>query len=304
MPDKSDRSTDEIKRMVKLFATLIVIVIVIFIIVIILERFLHLPPTYSKYIYAVVIGLVVYVVVRAVTKAIESFLNKKIGRAEAKPISMIILIVGYFIVLLAVLAALGINVSSVILSAALFGAVIGLATQTILSNIFAGLILVFTKPFKVGDHVTINAWQFGKAYPTIAPKYFSVDRFEAAGYSGIIDNITLNYTKIQLEGENTVTIPNGVLMQAAFTVLKGSQWVQVRYEVPKTIKFNDLRGRLVPVLEKTDGYAGSLKLAIDETTMTSYIITAKVLVDTTDLMDTKGHILENVIDVVESMKGQ
>jgi small-conductance mechanosensitive channel len=302
MPEKDKENQDEIKRLVKLFATLIVIVIIIFAAVILLERFVHLPPSYSKYIYAVVIGLVVYVIVKTITRVIETFLNKRIGRAEAKPIAMIVMIIGYFIILLAVLAALGINVSSVILSAALFGAVIGLATQTILSNIFAGLILVFTKPFKVDDYVTINAWQFGKAYPTIAPKYFSVDRFEAAGYSGVVENITLNYTKIHLEGENTVTIPNGVLMQASFTVIKGSQWIQVRFEVPKTIRFDDLRGKLISVIEKVDGYAGESKLAVDETTMTSYIIIVKVLTNSRELLNAKGKLLEGIMDVVEPLK--
>ena len=302
MPEKDKENQDEIKRLVKLFATLIVIVIIIFAAVILLERFVHLPPSYSKYIYAVVIGLVVYVIVKTITRVIETFLDKRIGRAEAKPIAMIVMIIGYFIILLAVLAALGINVSSVILSAALFGAVIGLATQTILSNIFAGLILVFTKPFKVDDYVTINAWQFGKAYPTIAPKYFSVDRFEAAGYSGVVENITLNYTKIHLEGENTVTIPNGVLMQASFTVIKGSQWIQVRFEVPKTIRFDDLRGKLISVIEKVDGYAGESKLAVDETTMTSYIIIVKVLTNSRELLNAKGKLLEGIMDVVEPLK--
>ena len=302
MPDKDKENQDEIKRLVKLFATLIVIVIIIFAAVILLERFVHLPPSYSKYIYAVVIGLVVYVIVKTITRVIETFLDKRIGRAEAKPIAMIVMIIGYFIILLAVLAALGINVSSVILSAALFGAVIGLATQTILSNIFAGLILVFTKPFKVDDYVTINAWQFGKAYPTIAPKYFSVDRFEAAGYSGVVENITLNYTKIHLEGENTVTIPNGVLMQASFTVIKGSQCIQVRFEVPKTIRFDDLRGKLISVIEKVDGYAGESKLAVDETTMTSYIIIVKVLTNSRELLNAKGKLLEGIMDVVEPLK--
>ena len=302
MPEKDKENQDEIKRLVKLFATLIVIVIIIFAAVILLERFVHLPPSYSKYIYAVVIGLVVYVIVKTITRVIETFLDKRIGRAEAKPITMIVMIIGYFIILLAVLAALGINVSSVILSAALFGAVIGLATQTILSNIFAGLILVFTKPFKVDDYVTINAWQFGKAYPTIAPKYFSVDRFEAAGYSGVVENITLNYTKIHLEGENTVTIPNGVLMQASFTVIKGSQWIQVRFEVPKTIRFDDLRGKLISVIEKVDGYAGESKLAVDETTMTSYIIIVKVLTNSRELLNAKGKLLEGIMDVVEPLK--
>ena len=302
MPEKDNDNQDEIKRLVKLFATLIVIVVIIFAAVILLERFVHLPPSYSKYIYAVVIGLVVYVIVKTITRVIETFLDKRIGRAEAKPITMIIMIIGYFIILLAVLAALGINVSSVILSAALFGAVIGLATQTILSNIFAGLILVFTKPFKVDDYVTINAWQFGKAYPTIAPKYFSVDRFEAAGYSGVVENITLNYTKIRLEGENTVTIPNGVLMQASFTVMKGSQWIQVRFEVPKTIRFDNLRGKLISVIEKVDGYAGESKLAVDETTMTSYIIIVKVLTNSRELLNAKGKLLEGIMDVVEPLK--
>ena len=115
MPEKDNDNQDEIKRLVKLFATLIVIVVIIFAAVILLERFVHLPPSYSKYIYAVVIGLVVYVIVKTITRVIETFLDKRIGRAEAKPITMIIMIIGYFIILLAVLAALGINVSSVIL---------------------------------------------------------------------------------------------------------------------------------------------------------------------------------------------
>ena len=91
-------------------------------------------------------------------------------------------------------------------------------------------------------------------------------------------------------------------MQASFTVIKGSQWIQVRFEVPKTIRFYDLRGKLITVIEKVDGYAGESKLAVDETTMTSYIIIVKVLTNSRELLNAKGKLLEGIMDVVEPLK--
>jgi len=67
---------------------------------------------------------------------------------------------------------------------ALGGAAVGFASSTTIGNFIAGLFLFTSRPFKVGDYVRIGAVE------------------------GIVQEITINYTKILTPGNNVVSISN------------------------------------------------------------------------------------------------
>ena len=67
------------------------------------------------------------------------------------------------------------------------GVAIGLALQGSLSNFAGGLMILFFKPFKVGDFI------------------------EASGESGVVTEITVVYTVLTTPDNKRVTIPNGSL---------------------------------------------------------------------------------------------
>lgn len=93
----------------------------------------------------------------------------------------------YSIVAFAVLFVLntfGIQTTSVVAIVGAAGLAVGLALQGTLSNIAAGVMIVFFRPMRVGDFV------------------------EVSGQMGTVQSITLNYTELATVGNFQVIVPN------------------------------------------------------------------------------------------------
>jgi len=88
-----------------------------------------------------------------------------------RPLIFLLSIVGYFVILLVILGLLGVDLSSIILGSAFAGAIVGLASQQILSNFFSGILLIWSRPFVPGDYIEFNSWQFSYMLPSYPPKY-------------------------------------------------------------------------------------------------------------------------------------
>lgn len=96
-------------------------------------------------------------------------------------------IVRYVIVglsFLIVLNTFGIQTTSLVAVIGAAGLAIGLALQGTLSNVAAGVMLIFFRPIKLGDFVTIN------------------------GESGTVKSINLNFTELASVGNVQIIIPN------------------------------------------------------------------------------------------------
>lgn len=93
----------------------------------------------------------------------------------------------YALLIIVIASVLGIPATSFITILASCGVAIGLALQGSLSNFAGGLMILFFKPFKVGDYI------------------------EASGESGVVQEITVVYTVLLTVDNKRVTIPNGGL---------------------------------------------------------------------------------------------
>jgi moderate conductance mechanosensitive channel len=69
--------------------------------------------------------------------------------------------------------------------------VIGLAAQSTLGNLIAGLALLLYRPFRLGDQVQLNT-----------PK---------GVVTGVIDALTLGYTVLRISAEEQIIVPNSVM---------------------------------------------------------------------------------------------
>jgi small-conductance mechanosensitive channel len=76
---------------------------------------------------------------------------------------------------------------------ALGGAAVGFASTQTIGNFIAGLYLLAARPFKVGDHVRLGTVE------------------------GIVQEITINYTKILTIGNNVVSLINLQILQRDIT---------------------------------------------------------------------------------------
>ncbi|MCI2418443.1 mechanosensitive ion channel family protein [Saccharopolyspora sp. K220] len=85
----------------------------------------------------------------------------RLSASHAGAIRLAISIVGYATVAILALDELGVRVDQLLLGGAVTGVIIGIASQQSLGNVFAGLMLVISRPFTVGDHLTVHSGSLG-----------------------------------------------------------------------------------------------------------------------------------------------
>lgn len=92
-----------------------------------------------------------------------------------------------------VLNELGLDVNGIITGLGLGGLTIALAAKDTASNFFGGLVLVFEKPFEIGDYIICNAIE------------------------GVVEDISLRSTRIRTSAGTIVVVPNATLASAPIT---------------------------------------------------------------------------------------
>jgi small-conductance mechanosensitive channel len=102
--------------------------------------------------------------VRALTRGLDRALEQRLGDARGAPLGFLVTAVGYLLVVFPTLDLLGVNVGGLLLGGAVTGVVVGIAAQQTLGNIFAGIVLLFVRPFVVGDHIVLRSGPLGGAY--------------------------------------------------------------------------------------------------------------------------------------------
>lgn len=128
------------------------------------------------------------------TKQVQKILIKGLDRsgainAEVKTFLNSLVGIGLKILLLTSAAGIvGIQTTSLVGIIAAMGFAIGLSLQGNLSNFAAGILIMFFRPFKVGDEVKIK------------------------GFRAIVKEIQIFYTVLKNFDQTEVTIPNNVLM--------------------------------------------------------------------------------------------
>ncbi len=103
--------------------------------------------------------------------------------------------IGYLMVIFGVLAELHVSVERLLVGAGVAGVVLGIAAQQTLGNVFAGLVLIFAKPFRIGDRVRVRSGALG-------------GMFDAR-----VREMTLTYVTLQAE-EGYWKIPNSAMLAA------------------------------------------------------------------------------------------
>lgn len=93
------------------------------------------------------------------------------------------------------LGTLGVNVAALVASLGLAGFALGYALKDALSNLLAGVMLLLHRPFRTGDHITVDKYQ------------------------GLVTEIDLRYTTLSSESE-TILVPNSILFTQSILIHK------------------------------------------------------------------------------------
>ena len=96
----------------------------------------------------------------------------------------------YIVLLLAVLSSLGVEITSLVALLSVAGLAVSLALQSTLANVAGGMMLLISKPFSVGDYVSIN------------------------GTEGIVHALQLSVTSLTTLDNKQIFIPNSQITAA------------------------------------------------------------------------------------------
>jgi len=125
----------------------------------------------------------------------RELLEPRTGQAHSAIVRYAILIIGGFTTLVITLVLFGIPVAQLVLGGALTTVVISIAAQQALGNVFAGLVLVLARPFKVGDAIRLRAGALGGTL------------------DGIVTDIGITYVRFDTDG-SVMSIPNSQVLNA------------------------------------------------------------------------------------------
>ena len=120
----------------------------------------------------------------------------RLGDARAGTFRLLCLLFGYTVTVLCALSLLHVSVTHLLLGGVLTGVILGIAAQQVLANLFAGVMLLFARPFAIGDELQIRSGALGG--PII----------------GRVTGMTLTYVSV-LTQVGPVLIPNAAVLAAA-----------------------------------------------------------------------------------------
>jgi small conductance mechanosensitive channel len=143
---------------------------------------------------ALVIFYVGRMVVRLLTSGIRKVMEKQqVDKTLVTFVSNLVNMILLMVVIIAAIGALGVQTTSFIAVLGAAGLAIGLALQGSLSNFAAGVLIVFFRPYKVGDWV------------------------EAAGISGAVEEVQILTTVLKTGDNKRVIVPNAQIMGSIIT---------------------------------------------------------------------------------------
>jgi small-conductance mechanosensitive channel len=125
----------------------------------------------------------------------RELLEPKAGPAHSAIVRYAILLVGAFTTLLITLVLFGVPVAQLVVGGALTTVFVSIAAQQALGNVFAGLVLVFARPFRVGDAIRLRAGALGGTL------------------DGIVTDIGITYVRFDTDG-SVMSIPNSQVLNA------------------------------------------------------------------------------------------
>ena len=156
---------------------------------------------------AIVTGIVIFFISLALVRLIRTRLNKVLDKnvnmdlgVKHSLISGVNFIGIIFAVIIAIVA-MGVDLSNLAVIAGALSVGIGFGLQDVIKNLVSGIIILFERPFKVGDWVIIN------------------------GEEGKIKQINIRSTELETWTRRSVIIPNATLISSSLINLThGNNW--------------------------------------------------------------------------------
>lgn len=186
------------------------------------DKFEYLLPNMFTALLIFVIG---YVLTKFVLKIMSKGLNvRHIDTTIHKFLMSIVHVTMMTIVIVMALTEMNVPMSSIIAAIGAAGLAISLALQNSLSNVAGGFIILFSKPFKCGDYISIGKDE------------------------GTVESISILYTRLLTIDNKAVCIPNGTVSKSTIVNLTAEE--NRRLELKFSISYTDDHHKAMDIIRQ------------------------------------------------------
>lgn len=191
------------------------------------------PQLFRQYVVPFGIKLVMAIVIlflgRWLIKLVKRWMANGIMSRRADPtlhkfLSNLISVVLNFVLVIFIIGILGVNTSSLVALLASAGLAIGMALSGTLQNFAGGVVIMFFRPFKVGDFIL------------------------AQGQEGVVKEIQIFNTVLLTMDNKVIHIPNGILSTGVMTIFTKEETRRIDWTV--SISYGDDYDKAKSVLLK------------------------------------------------------
>ncbi len=150
---------------------------------------------------------------------------RRMDPGTAGTVGFLVRLVTVGITLLVALELAGVSAASLVATSAFTAVIVGLAAQQTLGNLFAGMVLLSARPFRVGERVRFQAGAVG------------------GQIEGIVSSLGLLYTTLA-QGEDRIMVPNNVVLSAVVVPIREPASVDVRVRLGRGIRVTQVQSIL------------------------------------------------------------
>jgi small conductance mechanosensitive channel len=154
---------------------------------------------------------------RDVGRAAAPTFFRRMDPATAGTVGFLIRLATILITFLVAFRVLGLSPQTLAVGGGFTAVVVGLAAQQTLGNLFAGMVLLSARPFRVGELIRLQAGAVG------------------GSVEGVVSSLGLLYTTLA-RGEDRVLVPNSVVLAAAVVPLREPDSVDVKVRLSSGVR--------------------------------------------------------------------
>ena len=190
----TDKSTEKTKRsLIKSIVIMIVAVVVVLVASSLIEQLLD--HKYGAYIKIGVVSVIGYFVINSLANVFYN-LSYDALKNNAEIIRILIRIVGAIVIISVIISYLSQDPLIATSIGTITAIVIGFASQNVLGNLISGLYLAITRPFRIGEKVTVF------------------------GNTGVIYDIGLLYSRLRTDEGDIILAPNTSMVTTTIIIRK------------------------------------------------------------------------------------
>jgi small conductance mechanosensitive channel len=205
---------------------------------------------------------------------------RRMDPGTAGTVGFLVRLVTVGITLLVALEIAGVSAASLVATSAFTAVILGLAAQQTLGNLFAGMVLLSARPFRVGERVRFQAGAVG------------------GQIEGIVSSLGLLYTTLA-QGEDRVMVPNNVVLSAVVVPIREPEPVDVKVRLGRGIRVSQVQAILDDKVKTPT--RRSARVGLEQLDGDDVVVRVQA---TPDRADDGARLADEIIDALASVTGE